>query len=121
MVVKHFAVHHLRFPTRGWGKRQGAELCWEPLTHTRILEVLHNPAYAGAYVYGRTQTRTRLLPGEAPRVKGRTRRVAQQDWPIVLQDHHPAYITWEQCLKNQQQLEVVYPNPADNSISTKSR
>jgi DNA invertase Pin-like site-specific DNA recombinase len=104
-VVKHFAEHHLRFPTRGWGKRQGPELRWEPLTHARVLDVLHNPAYAGTYVYGRTQTRTRLLPGEAPRVKGRTRRVAQQDWPIVLHDHHPAYITWEQFLRNQQQLD----------------
>jgi DNA invertase Pin-like site-specific DNA recombinase len=104
-VVKHFAEHHLRFPTRGWGKRQGTDLCWEPLTHTRVLEVLHNPAYAGAYVYGRTQTRTRLLPGEAPRVKGRTRRVARQDWPIVLHDHHPAYVTWEQFLWCQQQLD----------------
>jgi DNA invertase Pin-like site-specific DNA recombinase len=104
-VVKHFAAHHLRFPTRGWGKRQGPELRWESLTHARVLDVLHNPAYAGTYVYGRTQTRTRLLPGEAPRVKGRTRRVAQQDWPIVLHDHHPAYITWEQFLRNQQQLD----------------
>jgi len=104
-VVKHFTVHHLRFPTRGWGKRQGTELRWEPLTHTRVLEVLHNPAYAGTYVYGRTQTRTRLLPGEAPRVKGRTRRVPRQDWPMVLHDHHPAYITWEQFLRHQQQLD----------------
>jgi DNA invertase Pin-like site-specific DNA recombinase len=104
-VVKHFAVHHLRFPTRGWGKRQGNELVWGPLTHTRVLEVLHNPAYAGTYVYGRTQTRTRVLPGEAPRVKGRTRLVARQDWPIVLHDQHPAYITWEQFLRHQQQLD----------------
>jgi len=104
-VVKHFAVHHLRFPTRGWGKRQGNELHWEPLTHTRVLEVLHNPAYAGTYVYGRTQTRTRLLPGEAPRVKGRTRRVARQDWPIVLHEQHPAYITWDQFLSHQQHLD----------------
>jgi DNA invertase Pin-like site-specific DNA recombinase len=89
-VVKHVAAPHLRFPTRGWGKRQGNELRWEPLTHARVLEVLHNPAYAGTYVYGRTQTRTRVLPGEAPRVKGRTRLVARQDWPSVLHNRHPA-------------------------------
>jgi DNA invertase Pin-like site-specific DNA recombinase len=104
-VVKHVAVHHLRFPTRGWGKRQGPELRWALLTHTRVLEVLHNPAYAGTYGYGRTQTRTRVLPGEVPRLKGRTRRVAQQDWPIVLHKQHPAYITWEQFLRHQQQLD----------------
>src|SRR5205814_1577148 len=92
-VVKQFAAPHLRCPTRGWGKRQGNELVWGLLTHPRVLEVLHNPAYAGTYVYGRTQTRTRVLPGEAPRVKGRTRLVARQDWPIVLHDQHPAYLT----------------------------
>jgi DNA invertase Pin-like site-specific DNA recombinase len=89
-VVKHFAVHHLRFPTRGWGKRQGPALVWGPLTQTRVLEVLHHPTYAGTYVYGRPQPRPRLLPGEAPRVKGRTRLVARQDWPIVLHAQHPA-------------------------------
>ena len=102
-VVKHFAVHHLRFPTRGRGKRQGNALRWAPLMHTRVLAVLHNPTYAGTYVYGRTHTRTRLLPGEAPRVKGHTRRVARQDWPIVLHAQHPASITWDPFLRHQQQ------------------
>jgi DNA invertase Pin-like site-specific DNA recombinase len=49
-VVKQFAVHHLRFPTRGGGKRQGNERVWGPLTPTRVLEVLPNPTYAGTYV-----------------------------------------------------------------------
>jgi DNA invertase Pin-like site-specific DNA recombinase len=104
-VVKHFNDHQLRFPTRLWGKRCGGELVWGVLTHSRVLEVLHNPAYAGTYVYGRTQTRTRTLPGEAPRVKGRTRPVAREEWPIVLHDTHPGYITWDQFLRNQQHLD----------------
>lgn len=104
-VVKHFKDHHLRFPNRLWGKRSGGELVWGVLTHSRVLEVLHNPAYAGTYVYGRTQTRTRTLPGEAPRVKGRTRSVAREEWPIVLHDTHPGYTTWERFLRNQQHLD----------------
>ena len=104
-VVKHFTEHHLRFPNRLWGKRSDGELLWGALTHSRVLEVLHNPAYAGTYVYGRTQTRTRTLPGEAPRVKGRTRQVAREAWPIVLHAAHPGYITWEQFLHNQQRLD----------------
>ncbi|HSH82320.1 MAG TPA: recombinase family protein [Herpetosiphonaceae bacterium] len=104
-VVKHFNAHHLRFPNRLWGKRQAGELVWGPLTHSRVLEVLHNPAYAGTYVYGRTQTRTQPLPGEAPRVKGRTRPVAREEWPIVLHDAHPGYLSWEQFLRNQQRLD----------------
>lgn len=108
-VVKHFATHKLRFPTRHWGRRKGGELSWGPLTHGRILALgfqgLHNPAYAGAYVYGRTQTRTRVLPGEAFRIKGRTRQVTQEDWPIVIHDAHSAYISWSQFLANRRQLD----------------
>ncbi len=104
-VVKHFARHKLRFPTRGWGKGGEEEVVWRPLSHARALYVLHDPAYAGTYVYGRTTTRSRTLPGEAPRIKGRTRRVKRADWPIVHHDHHPAYIGWAQFLRNEQQLD----------------
>ena len=63
-VVKHFGEHSLLFPDRLWGKARDGELLWKPLRHGRVLDVLHNPRYAGAYVYGRTQTRTRTLPDE---------------------------------------------------------
>jgi DNA invertase Pin-like site-specific DNA recombinase len=104
-VVTHFGAHHLLFPTRGWGRGQGDALVWRPLTHSRVLAVLHNPAYAGAYVYGRTQTRTQLLPGEAPRIKGRTRAVVPAEWPIVHHEAHAAYVSWAQFLITQQQLD----------------
>jgi DNA invertase Pin-like site-specific DNA recombinase len=104
-VVSTFADQHLRFPTRWWGGKQADELIWGQLTHERALNILHNPLYAGAYVYGRTQFRRRTLPGEEPRIKGRTRRVQQEDWPIVLLDAHPGYITWEHFLRNQRQLD----------------
>jgi DNA invertase Pin-like site-specific DNA recombinase len=104
-VVKHFARHGLLFPDRLWGKTRDGELLWKPLRHGRVLDVLHNPRYAGAYVYGRTQTRTCALPHEAPRVKGRTRRVAAVDWPVVRHNAHPGYLTWEQFLRNQQRLD----------------
>jgi len=104
-VVSFFAQQHLRFPTRWWGGKRADELIWSCLTHERVLNILHSPLYAGAYVYGRTKSRSRTLPGEEPRVKGRTRRVKQEDWPIVLLDAHPSYITWEQFLRNQRQLD----------------
>jgi DNA invertase Pin-like site-specific DNA recombinase len=104
-VVSAFAKLHLRFPTRWWGGKRADELIWSRLTHERVLNILHSPLYAGAYVYGRTKSRSRTLPGEEPRVKGRTRRVKQEDWPIVLLDAHPSYITWDQFLRNQRQLD----------------
>jgi len=103
-VVSHFAKHQVRFPTRQWGGARAGELEWVRLCHGRVLDVLHSPLYAGAYVYGRTQTRRHALPGEQPRIKGRTRRVKQEDWPIVLLDRHPGYITWDQFCRHQQQL-----------------
>jgi DNA invertase Pin-like site-specific DNA recombinase len=49
-VVKHFAQHGLLFPDRLWGKTRDGELRWKPRRHGRVLEVLHNPRYAGVYV-----------------------------------------------------------------------
>lgn len=104
-VVKHFDEHQLLFPTRLWGGLQAGELVWRPLRHGRVLAILHNPAYTGTYVYGRTKTRTQLLPGEAPRVKGRQRQVKREEWPVVRHDAHPGYITWDQFLHNEQRLD----------------
>ncbi len=104
-VVKHFTAHHLRFPDRLWKRTQKGELVWEPLRCGRVLSLLHNPFYAGAYVYGRTKTRRQALPGEEPRIKGRTRQVRREDWPIVLRDVHPGYISWEQFGHHQQVLD----------------
>jgi DNA invertase Pin-like site-specific DNA recombinase len=104
-VVKHFADHQLLFPTRMWGGVRDGELVWQKLGYGRVLTILHNPAYAGAYVYGRTKTRQHILPGEAPRIKGRTHSRKLEEWPIVLHDAHPGYITWDQFLRNQQRLD----------------
>jgi DNA invertase Pin-like site-specific DNA recombinase len=104
-VVTHFNQHRLRFPTRLWGGGRDGELVWGPLRCARVWSILHNPLYAGAYVYGRTVTRTQLVPGEEPRIKGRTRQITRDEWPIVLLEAHPGYITWEQFRHNQQRLD----------------
>jgi DNA invertase Pin-like site-specific DNA recombinase len=103
-VVKHFADHGLQIPTRLWQRQRKGEVVWRRLRHARVLSILHNPFYAGAYVYGRTQTRQRPLPGEAPRIKGYTRQVQRDNWPTLLRDHHPGYISWAQFRRHQEQL-----------------
>jgi DNA invertase Pin-like site-specific DNA recombinase len=104
-VVKHFGDHGLQIPVRLWQRERQGEVVWRRLRHARVLAILHNPFYAGAYVYGRTKTRRRPLPGEAPRVKGYTRQVKREDWPTLLHDHHPSYISWAQFRRNQEHLD----------------
>ena len=103
--MKHCADHGLEIPARLWQRARKGEVVWRPLRHARVLSILHNPFYAGVYVYGRTKTRQRSLPGEAPRVKGYTRQVTRDDWPTILHDHHPASISWAQFRHNLEQLE----------------
>jgi DNA invertase Pin-like site-specific DNA recombinase len=93
-VVRYFHQHDILFPTRPRGSQ---ELEWKPLTHSRVRQILHNPFYAGAYVYGRLES----TPG---RTEGRKWR-KPQDWPIVLLEHHPGYINWEQYLHHRLLLE----------------
>src|SRR2546425_5890128 len=104
-VVKYFEEHGLTIPTRLWQRERQGEVVWRRLRHARVLSILHNPFYAGAYVYGRTQTRQRPLPGEAPRIKGYTRQSKRDHWHTFLRDHHPSYISWSQFCCNQEQLD----------------
>ncbi len=96
-VVKRFADQGLSFPQRiRLGERQG-EVHWAPLEHYRVLQVLHNPRYAGAFCYGRRQQQRSA--GKLARV-----RVAREQWIALIQDAHPGYITFAQFEQNQSTL-----------------
>ncbi len=113
-VVQHFADHHLQCPTRFWGGARHGQLIWRPLSHARVLDILHNPEYAGVYVYGRTKTRLLCLPGEESRIKGRTRRVRPEDWPFLIPGHHPGYITWDRFQQDRRRLDENRTSPGDD-------
>ena len=57
LPVKEFAERGLSFPQRIHSGERKGELVWAPLTHDRVLDVLHNPRYAGAFCYGRRQAK----------------------------------------------------------------
>jgi hypothetical protein len=88
----------MRFPRRIRKGVNKGELHWGQAAHSRILQVLHNPRYAGAFVYGRL--RTRLLPDG----KHSTRKVPQSEWQFVIPHVHVGYISWEQFESNQKRL-----------------
>ncbi|MFD8726304.1 recombinase family protein [Streptomyces sp. NPDC059629] len=96
-VVSAFADR--RFPYRVHGGPFDGELRWGRLTHDRVLSILANPAYAGAYAYGRRPSGQRLEPDGSVHTTTGTR--PREQWPVLIPDHHPGYITWEQYEANE--------------------
>lgn len=75
---------------------------WRAATSPRILSILHNPAYAGVYVYGRRRS-LKGHPGSTANGP-KTAKVPLEEWEICLQDAHPGYISWQEFMENQKQL-----------------
>lgn len=85
-VMRLFNTRGLDLPRRD---RHG-DLIWVRATVSAVATILKNPAYAGAFVYGRTRLRSPLSEGhsamKAPRPMG--------EWRIIVKDKYPAYIDW---------------------------
>lgn len=90
----------LPFPVRRLTARVHP-VVWGPVSYRLILQTLHHPIYTGAYVFGRSETRRELDP-ESQRLV--VRHVRRKEWPVLIQDHHPAYISFAQYLANQDRL-----------------
>ncbi|MFF3062447.1 recombinase family protein [Streptomyces sp. NPDC057909] len=88
-----------RFPYRVHGGPFDGDLRWGRLTHDRVLSILANPAYAGAYAYGRRPSAQRLAPDGSVHTVTATR--PRDQWPVLIPGHHPSYITWEQYEANE--------------------
>ena len=73
---------------------------WKKPTVAAILQILKNPAYAGAFVYGKTHS-MRTDPA-SPHT--REVRLPMDQWKIRVNDVYPAYIAWETFEQIQQML-----------------
>jgi DNA invertase Pin-like site-specific DNA recombinase len=91
-----------RFPLRAYGGVWAGQLRWGRLTHSRVLGILANPSYAGAYVFGRYHSKKVVDPDGTVRTK--ITELPREQWPVVIHDHHPGYITWDDYLANQARL-----------------
>lgn len=101
-VLRYFRQHNIQLPRRQSAGLQAGQLLWKPATDSAIYAIIRNPAYAGAFAYGRRQTDPiRRQPGR--RGTGLIRR-PMSEWIHLQHDVYPAYITWDQYLANQKQL-----------------
>src|SRR5579859_7408587 len=84
-------------PARDHTGPRAGELYWKPLRLDQVLDILHNPRYAGAYCYGRRAHRS----GGG---KTSTTVKPRDQWTTLIPGAHDGYITWAQFEANQQQL-----------------
>lgn len=78
------------------------KVIWKPPAYHGVMQILHNPLYAGAYAFGRTGQRTRIADGRARTTSGY--RKPRAEWSVLLRDHHPGYIAWPEYEENQRLL-----------------
>lgn len=118
-VVQHFAEHQLLFPKRSYGGVWNGQLRWGRLNHGRVLGLLRNPAYAGAYVFGRYRTCKTFSP--TGQMHTTVRPMPLADWQVNLPNQHPGYISWEEYLANQQRLAQNQTNGCPGTTSSAAR
>ena len=93
-VLRRMRAQNILFPRcirRGIGK---GDVLWGAPNHSRVLQILHNPRYAGAFVYGRTRGayNADLKPVQL--------QVKQENWQVLIRDAHPGYISWVEFESN---------------------
>ena len=102
-VVRFFRAEQLLLPRRD----RFGDLLWQPATLSAVTLILKNPAFAGAFVYGRTRT----LPPQGGKPPGRRKQPLPMDqWKIRIPDRYPAYIDWETYEKIQTMIHDNHSN-----------
>jgi DNA invertase Pin-like site-specific DNA recombinase len=99
-VVRYLNENNVRLPRRDYC----GDIHWRTPTIATVAVILKNPAYAGAFVYGRTQA-TPTIKSAAERT---TRRLRVDQWKICIPDKYPAYVDWPTFEKIQGMIHDNY-------------
>jgi DNA invertase Pin-like site-specific DNA recombinase len=118
-VVRDLKEQGLELPTRLTAKEGYGSLIWKAPTLSTVIRLLHNPAYAGAYVYGRWEYLNERRSPRTGKASAHARCVAQ--WPVKITEHHPAYIRWEEFVKNQEQLRQNWNHEGNRGVPREGR
>ena len=99
-VVRYFSEHNLQFPSREENGVMNSPIKFHDLTHGRVLSILKNPLYAGAYTFGRSVVEHDIHN------KHKTKAQSIDRWKVLIKDHHQSYITWDDYIRNIEQLKI---------------
>jgi len=99
-VQRELNAQRLQMPRLIQAGADAGKLVWVQPTYQMIQQVLTSPVYAGMFVYGRRKLE--MTPGDPPVMAERRRPV--EEWDITVPDVYPAYLSYDQYLRNRQQL-----------------
>jgi DNA invertase Pin-like site-specific DNA recombinase len=94
-----FLEHGLQFPVH----TARGELSWKRPTYASIYRVLTNPAYGGAYAYGKSERTTVYDNGVA---RQSHRRKSREQWWSFIPNTHEGYVAWERFEQIQQAISA---------------
>lgn len=77
-------------------------LIWKLPDTQAIHGFLTNPFYAGAYAFGRTESRTIIVEGHPRKSEGHRKPLDR--WTVLIREHHEGYISWAEYEHNQATL-----------------
>ena len=100
-VVRELVAEGQRLPRRAVGQRR---VRWARASYAAVHDFLTNPAYAGAFVFGRSRQQKSLGPDG--RVRTKTVELPLEQWSVCLPEHHPGYVSWEQYLATRERLRA---------------
>jgi excisionase family DNA binding protein len=100
-VVMELSAEGQLLPRRTVGQRR---IRWARASYGAVHDFLTNPAYAGAFVFGRTR-RDKCLDKDG-RVRVRDVEVPLEEWSVCLPEHHPGYVSWSDYLAARERLRA---------------
>ncbi len=99
----HWLIRNdIRLPIRARTGAKKGDLDWRRPSIPTLAQMLRHPLYAGAYVYGRRTVAPKRYVSTGTRYRPW---VPMEQWKVLLKDRLPAYISWEQYLKNRECIE----------------
>jgi DNA invertase Pin-like site-specific DNA recombinase len=101
-VHHHMCREGMLFPRPADAKRSPGPIRWIKPAYRNVVSVLQNPFYAGAYAYGKSSCRTKLVEGRLTKSYGHSRPMSA--WTVLLRDHHAGYVTWDDFEHAQERL-----------------
>lgn len=113
-LIKHFNRNEIKFPTLVRARGKKTEIVWGEIDITRALGILHNPMYAGTYVFGKSRTVGKMIAPDGNELKKVKEKVSlESDEVVLIHGTHEGYITWEKFTENQKILEDNRYGPDD--------